>query len=530
MAHKEIKHSGEEEKALLLSVSKDIAAIRNKIDLFKVVSTKIRTLLSSQVFLISLINQEEQTQAVYFVDHEEIALQYPSYHKIRNQICPINDGVYNLVLESEEPVLFNIEELVKTPGIPNYVEVWHEMGREQMIAATLRIGGEAIGTLWIYSRQTTSKELLSDISAQLSVAISNILDNEKIQQQLAEINQYKQQLEEENRYLQQEIARVYNHTEIIGNSLAIQKVFHLLKQVSPTSSTVLLLGETGTGKELIARDIHNNSSRKDKLMVKVNCAALPANLIESELFGHEKGSFTGAFERRMGKFELANKGTLFLDEIGDMPLEMQVKLLRAIQEREIERVGGKTTIKVDVRIIAATNRNLLTEVEAGRFRSDLFYRLNVFPVTLPPLRERKEDIPVLTQYFIHKYSSNTGKRITGVSNKISQELLAYDWPGNIRELEHLIERSVIMAAGNMIKEIHLPLNDHLLIRLPYGNHIKTIEENERDHIIEVLNICKGKIYGPRGAAALLDIPVSTLNSRIKRLGIGRETIITTNKK
>jgi len=226
--------------------------------------------------------------------------------------------------------------------------------------------------------------------------------------------------------------------------------------VADSDSTTLLLAETGTGKELIAKAIHNASLRKNKLMVKVNCAALATNLIESELFGHEKGSFTGAVERRIGKFELANKGTLFLDEIGEMPLETQVKLLRVIQERELERVGGSTTIKVDVRIIAATNRNLEEEVKAGRFRSDLYYRLNVFPITLPPLRERIVDIEPLAEFFLGRYSLQSGKAVTGIAPKAMAKLKAYHWPGNIRELEHLIERSVLLAEGRVLQDIHLP--------------------------------------------------------------------------
>jgi len=341
--------------------------------------------------------------------------------------------------------------------------------------------------------------------------------------QLEEISTYRQQLENENLYLQEQIQTEYNHSEIIGAGPGMQKVFHLLFQVAFANSTVLILGETGTGKELIARAIHNASPRKDKLMVKVNCAALPANLIESELFGHERGSFTGATERRIGKFELANRGTLFLDEIGEMPPDLQVKLLRALQEKEIERIGGKGAIRTDVRIIAATNRDLQKEVNEGLFRSDLFYRLNVFPITLPPLRERKEDIPVLTAHFIGRFARNAGKKINNVSHKVMQELMSYNWPGNVRELEHLVERSVLLAGTATIKEMHLPRVDRKdLKRALENNYIKTIDENERDHILDVLKKCRGKVYGTGGAAELLGVPVSTLNSKIKRLGIKKE--------
>jgi transcriptional regulator with GAF, ATPase, and Fis domain len=283
---------------------------------------------------------------------------------------------------------------------------------------------------------------------------------------------------------------------------------------------VLILGETGTGKELVARAIHNASPRKDKFMIKVNCAALPANLVESELFGHEKGSFTGAVERRIGKFELANDSTLFLDEIGEMPLELQVKLLRAIQEREIERVGGKSVIKTNVRIIAATNRNLRKEVEAGKFRSDLFYRLNVFPIHLPPLRDRKEDLPMLASHFISQQTQRSGKKIANISQRALETLMRYDWPGNVRELEHLIERSVLMTTGPTIKEIPLPTDlDTGFLDLGQGSTLKTLDELERDHILVVLKKCGHKIGGPGGAAELLRLPATTLHSKIKKLGI-----------
>jgi len=313
----------------------------------------------------------------------------------------------------------------------------------------------------------------------------------------------------------------HHYTEIIGAGSEMQKVFRLLSQVAAANSTVLILGETGTGKELIARAIHNNSPRKERAMVKVNCAALPANLIESELFGHERGSFTGATDRRIGKFELANNSTLFLDEIGEMPVELQVKLLRALQEREIERVGGKSTIKVNIRVIAATNKDLEKEVAAGKFRSDLYYRLNVFPITLPPLRNRVEDIPVLAEYFIERYARSCGKKITGMSQKARYELTAYSWPGNVRELEHLVERSILLTAGTTLKEIFLPQKDNVesVIQLPDVERIKTIDENERDHILRVMIKCKGKIAGFGGAAELLGVPPSTLNSKMARLGI-----------
>jgi transcriptional regulator with GAF, ATPase, and Fis domain len=299
----------------------------------------------------------------------------------------------------------------------------------------------------------------------------------------------------------------------------MQEVYRLISLVAESNATVLVLGETGTGKELIARAIHNASSRKDKLMVKVNCAALPANLIESELFGHERGAFTGAIDRRIGKFELANHSSLFLDEIGEMPLESQSKLLRVIQERELERLGGKQIIKVDVRLIAASNRDLEEEVKAGRFRADLYFRLNVFPINLPPLRERQEDIEPLMHFFVAKYSKNTGRKIRKIAPKVIQSLRSYTWPGNVRELEHLIERSVLLATDGILQEVYIPRQATTEKQEQGLLSDRSLEEVERSYIIEVLKRCSGKISGAGGAAEILNIPGNTLHSKIKKLGI-----------
>lgn len=308
-------------------------------------------------------------------------------------------------------------------------------------------------------------------------------------------------------------------SNMVGHSKAMQEVYHMVSLVSNSDSTVLLLGETGTGKSLIADAIHNASARKDKRMVKVNCAAIPASLIESELFGHERGSFTGAFERRIGKFELANNGTLFLDEIGEMTLEMQVKLLRVLQDREIERVGGRNSIKINVRIIGATNRNLEEEVRAGRFRADLYYRLNVFPILLPPLRERIEDIAPLTEFFLSRYSRRMGRVMT-LSSRAVAELEQYSWPGNVRELEHLIERSILLSPEDTLTHIQLPVvqRDVSDGAESFGN---TLEQIERTHIVKILRRCNGKIAGSGGAAAMLKIPPTTLHSKLKKLRISK---------
>ncbi len=308
-------------------------------------------------------------------------------------------------------------------------------------------------------------------------------------------------------------------TDIIGKSQKMQDIFQLLLLVALTDTSVLILGETGTGKEKIADAIHQLSPRKDREMVKINCAALPPTLIESVLFGHEKGSFTGAQERRIGKFEQATGGTLFLDEIGELSLEMQSKLLRALQEKEIERVGGNKMIPVDVRIVTATNINLEIAVAEGRFRMDLYYRLYVFPILLPPLRERKEDIPALVTYFLQKYGSKLGKPAMTITNVLLEKLINSPWTGNIRELEHTIERAVVLSKETIIKSIASFTSDPSTP--PISQKTKTIDENERDHIIAVLKQCNGKVFGRNGAAEILGINYSTLHSRMKKLGIDK---------
>jgi DNA-binding NtrC family response regulator len=308
---------------------------------------------------------------------------------------------------------------------------------------------------------------------------------------------------------------------IIGSSEQMVDVFEMIRQVAPLDTSVLVLGETGTGKEGIADCIHRLSPRRNKPLVKVNCAALPAHLIESELFGHEKGAFTGALDKRIGKFERADGGTIFLDEIGEMPPDLQVKLLRVLQEREIERIGGNTSIKINVRIIAATNRNLEKEIGEGRFRLDLYYRLHVFPITLPPLRERKEDIPLLARHFMQLYAERSGKLVTEIGPAAMRDMVGYHWPGNVRELQNLVERSVLVAKNTVLTDVYLPVVSKSDPVLQEGMDIKTIMELERDHIMSVLKRCNHKISGPGGAAELLNIPPSTLASKMKKLGIVR---------
>jgi two-component system response regulator HydG len=310
---------------------------------------------------------------------------------------------------------------------------------------------------------------------------------------------------------------------IIGQSPVFLEVLKNAGIVGPSDTSVLILGESGTGKELIAQLTHCFSSRRKKPLIAVNCATLPANLIEAELFGHEKGAFTGAVDKRIGKFEQADGGTVFLDEIGELSTDLQAKFLRVLQEREIEPVGGRKR-KIDVRVIAATNRKLEDEVAAGRFRIDLYYRLNVFPITLPSLRERKEDIPLLARHFLQKFSSRSNKTITGLSDQVVKDMLAYQWPGNVRELENVMERSVLLAAGPTITTLQLPGNTSIRLSADSGGRLKTIMENERDHILTILEKCSWRVYGSGGAAEILAIKPSTLFSRMKKLGLGKKTV------
>jgi formate hydrogenlyase transcriptional activator len=531
IAAQEIK-SREEEKSRLLKFSTAIASVRDKVVLSEILKIQLEELFSIKSYIIHALSEDKNSHMPLLYDTEADYSVHPDFSKLLNTWTDVNDGVFDLILANEGPVFFDLRSWHDLNEPPTYANVAKDLEISSMIGIAIRLGEENIAVMnFIHEdfAQIQSQEyLLKSICSQIAVAVSNVIANEKVNIQLSEINDYKQRLEEESVYLKEEIQTTQNYSEIIGEGIAMQKVFRMVSQVAPSDSTVLILGETGTGKELIARAIHNNSPRRNKLMVKVNCAALPANLIESELFGHERGSFTGATERRLGKFELANNGTLFLDEIGEMPLELQVKLLRALQEREIERIGGKGTIKIDVRIIAATNRDLEKEIEEGRFRCDLFYRLNIFPIYLCSLKERKEDIPLLATHFIHRYSKKVGRNITSLSSKALQEMMQYHWPGNIREMEHLIERSVLLSTGDTLKQIHLPSGKALA--QPNGNNpaeilLRTIDENECDHILKILKYCHGRISGSGGAAEILGVPPSTLNSKIKRLGIKKEHLV-----
>jgi formate hydrogenlyase transcriptional activator len=343
--------------------------------------------------------------------------------------------------------------------------------------------------------------------------------NTELKTRLKEIESLKNQLQAENKYLQEEIRLNHNFDEIVSKSKGFHKVLQQIEQVASTDATVLIQGESGTGKELIARAIHNISQRSRKPLVKVNCATLPANLIESELFGHEKGAFTGALERKIGRFELADGGSIFLDEIGELPVELQAKLLRVLQEGEFERLGNPRTMRVNVRVIAATNRNLEQAIHKKELREDLYYRLNVFPVICPPLRDRKEDIPLLVKHFCQKHETKIGKKITQIPARVMDTLVAYDWPGNIRELENIIERALILSRNGALE-----YGEWLPAERKMGKvgASRKLDEVEKEHILEVLKKTGWKVSGERGAARILGLNATTLEARMKKLGISRE--------
>jgi formate hydrogenlyase transcriptional activator len=434
------------------------------------------------------------------------------------------------VFDHQQPLRRNLEE---EQQFANEKRLQAE-GLRWLCAVPLILRGKSIGTLSVVSQDKDpyseeDAQFLQEVAIQVALAIENM----KFYEEIATL---KARLERENVYLREEIRTEHNFEEIVGNSPALLTVLRAVEQVAPTDSTVLIHGETGTGKELIARAIHNRSARKDRALVSVNCSAISAGLVESELFGHLKGAFTGAIERRIGRFELANGGTIFLDEIGELPLETQVKLLRVLQEHEFEPVGSSRTQRVDVRVVAATNRNLQEMVEDGRFRSDLFYRLNVFPLQLPPLRERRSDIPQLVALCVSRFAKRFGKKVEGVSQETMARLMNYPWSGNIRELQNVLERAVILSAGPTLR-----LDKDLVPMVVSGDSLETAEipaaeaaptgasssglptlqEVERTHILAALQQAGGVVDGPKGAAKILNLHPNTLRHRMTKLGIKR---------
>lgn len=513
------------EKSMLLEFSNSIASVRDNATISKILKKQLNDILLINDFVVYAISDDRSTIKPVLFDADSDFAKNPNFQDFLDVPTSMDSELFSFIFSTPLAVRIAFDELAFSLD-ERTERLVSDLALKEMIGAPLIIGDENIGLILFDIEQfdgvLEKYDLFKSIMSQITITVANIRANEKVNNQLKQINEYKLRLEDEKVYLTEVIETANNYSEIIGESIEVRKTFKLVEQVAPSDSTVLILGETGTGKELIARAIHNNSARKTKLMVKVNCATLPANLIESELFGHERGSFTGATDRRVGKFELANHGTLFLDEIGEMPMDLQVKLLRVLQEKEIERIGGRTTIKVDVRIIAATNRDLEKEMNEGRFRSDLYYRLNIFPIHLSPLRDRREDIPLLAKHFIQRFSKKTGRTISALSSSVLQELVKYNWPGNIRELEHLIERNVLLSVGDTIKTIYLPSLKPVATSATKEFIPQTVDENERNHIYNTLTYCKFKVSGTGGAAELLGIPSSTLNSKIKRLGITRK--------
>jgi chemotaxis protein methyltransferase CheR len=422
-----------------------------------------------------------------------------------------------------------LEDILPQNSIFNDFEVEHDfrsIGPKIMRLNARRIYTEASKTQMIllaiedvtereyYKRHL--EEMVAERTAELSTARQAAEKSRHLTETaLEEIKQLKDQLEAEREYLQEEIKLEFNHEHIIGQSDEIKYVFYKVEQIAATDTSVLVLGETGTGKELVARAIHGLSLRKQRALIKMNCAALPSNLIESELFGHEKGAFTGAHARRLGRFEAADGATLFLDEIGELPMELQPKLLRVIESGEFERLGSSQTIKVDVRIIAATNRNLEEEVRRGRFREDLWYRLNIFPITLPPLRDRPVDIPLLVHFFIDKISKRLGKSIEMVPAGVMDALQNYHWPGNIRELENVLERAVINSSGPKLRLVDELKKPHRDLTKP----TRTLDDVEREYITAVLEEVHWKVSGQNSAAQILGLNRSTLRARMRKLNI-----------
>jgi formate hydrogenlyase transcriptional activator len=452
-------------------------------------------------------------------------------------ITPV--GVAKTALERLEPVIRTIANPEEFPS--DYYEMLVAEGVKSQCVIPLVTRGRAFGVLAI-ARTTEGSfkpedvDFLSEASREIAIAIENALA-------YREILELKEKLAQEKLYLEEEIRSGMEFEDIVGNGPALKQVLKLVETVAPNDSTVLLLGETGTGKELIARAIHEHSRRKDRIFVKVNCAAIPTGLLESELFGHEKGAFTGAIGQRIGRLELADRGTLFLDEVGDIPLEIQPKLMRALQEHEFERLGSTRTLRVNVRLIAATNRDLEKMVADREFRSDLYYRLNVFPIQIPPLRERKEDIPLLVGYFVQKFAKQMQKRIERIPSGVMNSLTAWEWPGNIRELENFIERSVILTRGESLQaplsELRKTNIDTYKRARTQGSHedvaqivretIKALggknsiadqhSKKQRDDIVRALVESKGRVGGVNGAAARMGVNRTTLLARMKKFGI-----------
>ncbi|HEX7330426.1 MAG TPA: sigma 54-interacting transcriptional regulator [Pyrinomonadaceae bacterium] len=485
---------------LLLTVNNTLVSNLNLRELLKSISVSLGAVMPHEAAALTLYDEsrnELRVAAFDFPDHDSPCAT--------NKIIPFEGNPIGEAFTTRKTTLIDYDPA-------------NCSGLASGCASPLIFRDRVLGVLGIKSSRPHAfskddAELFEQVANQVAIAVENALAYN-------EIETLKNKLEKEKLYLEEEIRSEYNFEEIVGSSSVLKRALQNVQTVATTGSTVLIYGETGTGKELIARAIHNLSERRERTLVKVNCAAIPTGLLESELFGHEKGAFTGAIDRRIGRFELAHQGTIFLDEVEDIPLDLQSKLLRVLQEQEFERLGSSRTMRVDVRVVAATNADLAQMVDEKKFRSDLYYRLNVFPITVPPLRERPEDIPLLVHFFANKFAQQMRRPIESVPKETMAALVAYHWPGNIRELQNLIERAVILSRGSSLE---IPLGE-LKLQAKSANHSNggaTLETVERDHILKVLSDAKWVIGGPTGAAARLGINRTTLNHRMRKLGIMR---------
>jgi len=501
------------EEAVMLQLSNALLANMEIGKLLGAISASIHEVVPHDRAALALYDPAMGDMTVQFLDQREDAV-FPGDARV-----PVEGTLAGMVFRSGEPLL--LERLADAAFAPSSISSLNRLGMRSGCWVPLIHNGNIIGTMGVLSRIESGigkqeMGMLGRIAVQVAMAV----DNAAALRRMAEL---RDRLRQEKQYLEAEIDSENRFEDIVGESTGLRRVLKEIATVAPTDATVLIQGETGTGKELLARAVHRLSPRHERTFIKLNCAAIPAGLIESELFGHEKGAFTGAIARKIGRLELAHEGTLFLDEIGEMPLDLQPKLLRALQEREIERVGGTRPIPVKVRLIAATNRDLAKMVAEKQFRSDLFYRLKVFPVFAPPLRDRAGDIPILVRHFVDTHSRRMGKTIESIPDETMQALIRWQWPGNIRELENFLERAVILTRGPVL---FVPLAE-LETEADEDENADTVPENpslqaaEREHILRVLRESKGQIGGSHGAAARLGLKRTTLNSKLKKLGIER---------
>jgi formate hydrogenlyase transcriptional activator len=486
---------------LLLQVNNMLVTNLNLRELLSSISSSLSAVMPHEAAALALYDEslnELRVAAFDFPDHEEPCAT--------GKIIPFEGNPIGQAFTTRKTTLIDYE--------PEACARMASGCASPLIFRDKVLGVLAIKSTRPHAFSQDDAELFEQVANQVAIAVENALAYN-------EIETLKNKLEKEKLYLEEEIRSEYNFEEIVGSSSVLKRALQNVQTVAATDSTVLIYGETGTGKELIARAIHNLSERRERTLVKVNCAAIPTGLLESELFGHEKGAFTGAIDRRIGRFELAHQGTIFLDEVEDIPLDLQSKLLRVLQEQEFERLGSSRTLRVDVRVVAATNADLAQLVEEKKFRSDLYYRLNVFPINVPPLRERPEDIPLLVHFFANKFAQQMRRPIESVPKETMAALVGYHWPGNIRELQNLVERAVILSRGTTLE---IPLGE--LKQAPRtatvgSNGGATLENIERDHILKVLGDAKWVIGGPTGAAARLGLNRTTLNHRMRKLGITR---------